>query len=83
MKETTINEIQMIKAWAVINCSEKLLQKYRELEYGVDNDEMKYCYKQLANVEESRLQMAYSLLRALGLSYDPDTYEITKREEVQ
>lgn len=83
MREITINEIQLIEAWAIINCSETLLARYREREYNAKNIDDQITYKHLIHEEEFRLQMAYSIIRALGLSYDADTHELTKREEVE
>lgn len=83
MKEITINELQMVDAGAIIRVSEELLQRYRDhLNESTDWEHLT-TYRDLVDEEERKLQMAYSLLRALGLSYDADTYRITKREEVE
>ena len=77
MENITINENSLIKATAIIRVSEEMLRIYRNHEW-VDVDDLR-VYKDLIWAEEYRLEMAYRLLRALGLDYDADTGMITKR----
>lgn len=82
MNEITINEDQLITLTAIIEVSRKMFHAYLEHEQTEETVANQIIFHQLVREEDYRLRMAYDILAAIGLDYDPDAGKIIRRREV-